>query len=161
MLTGIIPGKLKYIKGNAITPEAGGHRMIVHSVNDKGEWQDKISKSISEKWPRAEQEYKKWYLAQRYFKLGNILDISLKSDTMIVHMISQSEVDNEMCVLSDSLKECLSKVLDLAKYHGSSLHLNKFVEGDAWNTIEEILIDEIVKKGVNINVYEEKDDQDS
>ena len=163
--TGVIPGRLKYMVGDATVPEAGGHRMIIHIVNDEGVWGGGFVSALGKRWPRSHTEYRRWYIARRDFKLGNVLEVNLRSDTTIVHMMAQSgtEPDDEgnPPIRYEALEECLDKVAELANYSGSSVHGPKFGSGLAggdWDEVEELIIECLIKKGINVTIYEIEDE---
>lgn len=161
MLTGIIPGKLKYTTGDATVPAAGGHRMIIHIVNNEGVWGGGFVLALGARWPRSEDEYRRWYVARRDFLLGNIKEVNLRSDTTIIHMMAQEGVEPDEegnpPIRYEALEECLDKVAELALYNGSSIHGPKF-GGVDWDDVEELIIECLIKKGVNVTIYELKNE---
>lgn len=160
MLTGIIPGTLKYVEGDATLPMAGGHRILVHICNDVGAFGAGFAKAVAEKWPAVRNDYKLWYRSQNDFKQGSIQPINVKSDLMVVNMIAQEGLiskDNPTPVNHESVKQCLNKVMLLAKSNGSSVHMPRIgtgLGGSSWNQIEPIIIESLVNKGINVTVYD-------
>lgn len=147
MLTGIVPGRLKKLNGDASLPEAGGHRIIFNLVNDSGEWnQDKFRESLAKRWPLSKLEYRRGYLSQRYFKLGLIQEINIRSDLTVVNAI----VISEQKLNEEAVKSTLIKLAELAKYNGSSVHMN---EDEHWENIAELINECVIGKGINVTLY--------
>lgn len=161
MMTGIIPGTLKFVEADATLPMAGGHRILVHICNNIGAWGAGFVVALAQRWPKTKDEYRRWYYAQRDFKLGNIQEVNLKSDFTVVNMIAQegTGIDDEgnPPIRYEALKQCLDKVADLAKTNGSSVHMPRIgcgLAGSDWSQIEPIVISTLIDKGINVTVYD-------
>lgn len=151
MLTGIVPGRLKKIDSDASLPEAGGHRIIVNFVSTSGNWPEGgFCKNLERRWLAAKNEYRQGYRAQRYFKLGMIQEVNIRSDMTVANVLAY-ELQNEEEVLNiDAVKDGLKNVADLAAYNGSSVHIHK---DESWDNIAELVEDAIIKKGINVTLY--------
>lgn len=155
MLTGIIPGRLKTLNSDASLPEAGGHRIIVNFVSTSGNWPDsEFCKNLEKRWPAAKNEYRRGYHGQRYFKLGMIQEVNIRSDMTVANvLVYESENDSEV-LNEEAVKDGLKNVADLAKYNGSSVHIQK---DEYWDKIAELVDDAIIKKGINVTLYGPED----
>ena len=147
MLTGIIPGRVKFLDGDATLPMAGGHRVLINLVNVNGEWSgDDFSQKLSKRWPIVQSEYRRSYLGQRDFKLGNIQEIRVRSDFSVLNLICIDESGNLV-----DLDECLEKAAVIIKDVGSSVHIPLDYR---WEEIGgEDAVDLLVKKGINVTFY--------
>ena len=145
----------KKADGSAALPEAGGHRIIVNLVSTSGEWPESdFCQELEERWAAAKTEYRRGYYAQRYFKLGMIQEINIRSDLTVTNALV-FEKDGEQDVLNEeAAKKALTAVADLAKYNGSSVHFNK---DKSWDKIAELVEDAIIKQGVNVTLYGPED----
>jgi len=146
----IIAGRLKTVDGDSSLPIAAGHRIIVNLCNAEGMWLDSAS-SVSKRWPQAKQEYNRWYRSQNKFKLGEIQEINTQSDTCIVNILV---CNKELSVDEAALTSCVDKIGNLAVNYSSSVHINNF--DNNWNVIETQLVEKIIKRGINVNVYKKQ-----
>jgi hypothetical protein len=156
MLTGIVPGRLKKLNADASLPEAGGHRIIVNFVSTSGNWpESEFCKNLEKRWSASKSEYRRGYHGQRYFKLGMLQEVNIRSDMTVANVLvyelddSQEETLNE-----EALKTGLKNVADLAKYNGSSVHIHK---DEYWDKMAELVDDAIIKKGINVTLYGPED----
>lgn len=157
----IIPGRLKYVKGDATVPDAGGMRYIVHVCNDVGGFGAGFVNSLKKRWPKVEQEYRAWYRAQTNFKLGEIQIIPVQSDTSVINMIAQHDIkpdeNGNPPIRYDALTKCLDKVgLHIAK-EGGSVHGPRFgagLAGGTWEEVEKIIQNLLILRGINVTIYD-------
>ena len=156
----IIPGRLKYKTGDATVPESAGHRIIVHVCNDVGAFGAGFAKAVAKRWPAVKNKYNLWHRSQNKFIQGEIQEVRVQSDTIVVNMLAQEGLiskENPTPINYDSLKQCLSKAALLAVDNGSSIHMPRIgcgLAGGSWNKIEKIIIDQIIERGVNVTVYD-------
>lgn len=151
----IVPGRLKYITGDATIPESAGMRFIIHVCNASGGWGKGFVLAISKKWKNPEQEYRRWFATQNNFRLGEIQAVQVQSDTSIINMIAQKAFDayakeinawdfaalaakekgeeftQEIPLPVDftALEQCLDKVGELVQKEGGSIHAPRFGAG--------------------------------
>lgn len=166
-------GLLRYVEGDATLPRGGGHRMIIHCVNDEGMWGAGFVQALSKRWLKPEQEYRLWYRSQgegrNKFRLGEIQIVEIQSELAVVNMIGQHgcypDSDGIPPIRYDAIMSCLDKVSEEAKERNSSIHCCRFGAGlasnkaigydeKAWNKIESLLIAFLIKKGINVTVYD-------
>lgn len=155
-----LPGRLKYVKGDATVPQTGAHRMIVHICNVDGGWGAGFVLALSKRWKKPEEEYRRWYRNQTNFKFGEVQEITVQSDISVVNMLAMSydkAGPDGIPVRYDALKNCLKKVATLAKENNSSIHMPRIgcgLGGASWEMVEKIIIEELVSKGVNVTIYD-------
>lgn len=154
-------GTLRFKTGDATTPVSAGHRMIIHVCNDIGKFGAGFSGAISRRWGKVRNEYYRWYKTQHQFRLGNIQEVNVQSDTTIINMIAQKGVKkktNKKDLMDyEALEECLNKVAKLAKEYGSSIHMPRIgcgLCGSSWNKIEPLINKILIEDGLNVTVYD-------
>jgi len=155
-------GHLRYKTGDATVPVSAGHRIIIHICNDVGKWGKGFVLSLSKRWKKPEEEYRRWYRSQNRFLLGEIQEVNVQSDTTIINMIAQHDIksdkDGKPPIRYDALETCLEKVAKIAKYNGSSVHGPKFGCGlggcKDWSIIENIIKKTLISKGINVTIYD-------
>ncbi len=157
----ITPGRFKYTTGDATIPESAGHRLIIHVCNNEGKWGAGFVLALSKRWIKPEQEYRRWFRSRNMFRLGEIQGVNVQSDTTIINMVAQDGVyqkpDGSPPIDYDALEKCLDKVGELASVEGSSVHGPRFgagLAGGDWNKIEKLIIEKIIKRGVNVTIYD-------
>jgi len=151
------PGRLKYKTGDATVPESAGHRLIIHVCNNEGKWGAGFVLAVSKRWIKPEQEYRRWFRSRNMFKLGEIQEVGVQSDTIIINMVAQDGVyqkpDGTPPIDYDALEQCLDKVGELAVREGSSIHMPRIacgLAGGSWDKVEPLIIERIIKRGVNV-----------
>lgn len=154
MLTGIIPGTLKYVEGDATLPSGGGHRMLIHIVNDSGELTGEFADSITKRWPSVKSNYRLWYRSQRNFKQGQIQSINIQSDLTVISMLTQTKCEHEESIVLDHLKNCLNQIAVMAKEFGSSVHISDTdIKSDRSDELKSVIIKSLIEKGINVYIY--------
>ena len=140
----ITPGLFKTVNGDSSQPIHGGHRIIINMCSNSGDWEDN---NTNKRWEKVKTEYKQWFRSQNKFIMGEMQVINVQSDTTVVNMLvlNKNEFDN------DALFKCMDKVGELAKDFVSNVHINK---GSNWAPIESMLVDRIIKRGINVTIYE-------
>ena len=145
-------GKFKTIKGTILAPENSGLRFVL-SINNmlgkpNGEWYNVFDK----KWKRVREDTKGWYNTRTgAYKLGAVNTTAVQSDTWVIHMLCQ---DDKFVTNVTSLKECLKKVCDMAKYEKATIHVSNLLSQSV-PEITELLSNQLVKNGVSVYFYEE------
>lgn len=157
----IIPGTLKYRKGNALFPETAGVKYIVHVCNDIGFFAAGFALAIAKRWPKVKEEYNRWFKTQNNFKLGEVQYIQVQSDMVVVNMIAQHLVGKDEnggpCIRYESLEKCLDKVGEHISKEGGSICSGRFgsgLAGGSWNQIEKIIKEQLIKRGINVTIYD-------
>lgn len=163
-----MPGRVKYIKGDATAPEAGGLRFVLQVNNDEGKYGAGFSGAVGSRWPVVEKEYRKWYRQSanpttERMPLGTIQPITVQSDITVINMIAQKGTvskTNQVPIQYDALETCLKDIGEMAQQEGASIHIPRIGMGLAgckdWTIIENMLIKYFTKRGVNITVYDLK-----
>lgn len=166
-------GLLRYVTGDATLPHGGGHRIIMHCVNDIGKWGRGFVTALSKRWKRPEDGYRFWYRSQSGFKLGEIQMVDIQSDLAVCNMIAQHDIvatkDEDGNIVQpfreEALRSCLKKLAVEAKDRKSSVHAPRLCAGLAagamtgydeatWNVVEKIIKDELIDQGINVTIYD-------
>lgn len=151
--------QIKYIKGNALEPVGEGKKVIIHICNNFGAWGAGFVLAISKKWDLPEREYKSLGKAKQ--KLGNVQFVMVENDIIVANMIAQDGLQMKEFDLPPvhytALDVCLQRVYRLAHTMNASVHLPRIGVGlgkGRWNIIEFLLIDNLIKKDVDVVVYD-------
>lgn len=157
--------KITYVTGDATQPIGDGKKIIVHICNDckPGAWGSGFVIALSHRWKAPEQEYRKWSKQGRWnqipYRLGSVQSIPVEDDIIVVNMIGQKDIhphNGIPPVRYGAIRKCLRKVAKTAQKHGATIHAPKFGSdraGGDWNTIEQIINEELCAKNVPVVVY--------
>ena len=147
----VLKGEFKRRNGSSSMPHAGGHRIIINLCNDSGDVWEKTAATypVEKRWPKCGQEYRRWYLSQYHFKLGEVQEVNVQSDTCLANVIvfqADGSLDEE------ALTKAIDRIGEMAYDYNSSVHIQ---QTQPWDKIEGALIEKIIKRGKNVTVYVE------
>lgn len=159
-------GMLRFVKGDATLPQGSSLRYILQIVNDEGKYGAGFSGALSARWPKVESEYRNWW-RERYgkLKLGDIQTIQVLSDLAVINMVAQHGVvgkDNPKPIDYDALKVCLAKAGNEISEYNAAVHMPRIgcgLAGGEWEKVEKIVEDELLKRSINVTVYDLPDDE--
>jgi O-acetyl-ADP-ribose deacetylase (regulator of RNase III) len=155
-------GTFKFIKGDATQPQGSNMRYILQVCNDVGGYGAGFSGALAKRWPKAESEYRNlWRLKFGKIPLGEIQVIQVLSDLAIINMIAQHGIGEdekgEPPIRYEALKKCLSKAGDeISEYNGTA-HMPRIgcgLAGGDWAKVQQIIDDELIKRNINVVVYD-------
>jgi len=157
---------IKYVIGDATSPQGEGNRMIVHVCNDKGAWGAGFVLALSKKWKNPESSYRAIRPADRI--LGTVQIVLVEPSIYVVNMIAQHDIKATFVpfrkgvtpvppIRYDALLECLKKVAVHAKTLNASVHMPRIgcgLAGGNWYTVERIINEAL--PDVDVIVYDLK-----
>lgn len=142
---------LKFIKGDATSPQAKGMKILPHIVNTENKWGRGYVLAISKRWKQPEIEYHKWASGNGLqgvpFALGSVQFIKVEPYVIVANMIAQKGIKTGSSgppIRYDALITCLKKVLAEAVKLGASIHMPWVgcgLAGGSKNKIQSILQD--------------------
>ena len=158
---------IKYKKGDATTPQGSGKKIIVHVCNDIGAWGAGFVLSLSRRWKKPENEYRKWHRSKFYrykklkipFKLGRVQLVQVEDDIWVANIIGQRHIrpqKNLPPVRYAAIKKGLQFVGQFAQKNNASIHMPRIgcgLAGGKWEEIEKIINSELAKKQIQVMVY--------
>jgi O-acetyl-ADP-ribose deacetylase (regulator of RNase III) len=137
---------IKYVKGDATSPQGDGKKVIAHICNDIGAWGAGFVLALSKKWKHPENVYKSCYRSG--LVLGDIQIATVAQDIVVINMIAQSGIYTKLNdknlppIRYDALERCLEKVNQYCIDYNATLHAPRFgagLAGGDWNEIEKII----------------------
>ena len=147
--------EIKYITGDATSPQGPDTKMLVHVCNDIGVWGKGFVLSVSKKWPQVEKRYREL----KEYELGSIQGIKVSSDIWVVNMIAQRGIRHTKAgspIRYVAVEECLQHVCKAALELKASIHMPRIgsgLAGGKWVVIKRIIIHELCDKGIPVYVY--------
>ena len=154
-----IDGTLSYTNGDVRKPVGDGDKIIVHCCNDIGAFGAGVALAISRKWPVVKRQYLRWYKSKNHFQLGNVQFVEAEEEIIVANLIGQKGIRvAKGCppIRYSAIRQGLKKVVHKAIKDGETVHMPRMGAGLAkghWPTIEAIVKETIVDKGINVFVY--------
>lgn len=153
---------LHYTTGDATAPTGAGPRVICHICNDVGGWGRGFVTAISRRWPQPEADYRAWYAgrANNDFALGRIRLIEVAPGLHVANMIAQSGLRATAAgppIRYEALAACLRQLSAECQRLRAGVHMPRIgagLAGGHWPTIEQIIRDELVARGIEATVYD-------
>jgi len=162
--------QLKYITGDATLP-LSERVIITHCCNDIGGWGAGFVIPLANRYPQSREEYRRWYntsfLGISYvddrdlpveWKLGEAQFVKI-DEGYIVNILGQRSIGfdefGNAPIRYDAIRKGMQTICQEALYENYSVQLPKIgagLAGGNWDIIEQIIIDELVEKGVDTTV---------
>lgn len=152
---------IRLLNGDVLEPRNGGKKIICQLVNDKAvKWGGGVAHKIARRFPDAEEAYSKQVvqIPQRD-RLGRAIFSEASEDLTIASLIGQEGFGPSLFprIRYAALSACLEQVAEYAASVGASIHMPKIGTGSAggdWSTIEELIVDVMVRAGLSVTVYD-------
>lgn len=148
---------IKYLKGDATSPQAKGPKVIAHICNDRGGWGKGFVLAVSKRWDEPEQYYRRWYYSREEFGLGKIQVVEVQPNLWVANMIAQAGYKTGSKgppIRYEALRECLVQLEQEAVDRKASIHMPRIgcgLAGGRWELIEPLI--EETLSSVQVFVY--------
>jgi Macro domain len=154
-------GLLKFVIGDATIPLGSSNRYILQIVNDEGKYGAGFSGALARRWPKVESEYRKWWReCYGNLSLGDIQIIQILSDLVVINMVAQKGIvgpKNPKPIDYSALQKCLEKAGEEISKFNAGIHMPRIGCGlsqGSWCEIEPLIEQELLKRGINVTVYD-------
>ncbi|QFG22835.1 macro domain-containing protein [Actinomadura sp. WMMB 499] len=151
---------VRYIKGDATSPQAKGVKIVAHVCNDLGGWGKGFVLAVSRRWKGPEAEYRAWYRGRDGFALGAVQFVQVERYIWVANMVAQRGIRPSRSgppIRYDALDRALEKVGERALALGASVHMPRIgcgLAGGRWERVEPLVEGRLVERGVSVTVYE-------
>jgi O-acetyl-ADP-ribose deacetylase (regulator of RNase III) len=153
---------IRFLKGDATSPQAKGVKIIAHVCNDRGKWGKGFVKALSARWPEPEQAYRAWHRgrARNDFALGSVQFVQVERHTWVANMVGQHGVrggSRTPPIRYEAVGECLGKVAEKAMELNASVHIPRIgcgLAGGKWERIEPLIARALCERGISVTVYD-------
>jgi O-acetyl-ADP-ribose deacetylase (regulator of RNase III) len=149
------------VHGNVFSPSGSGPKVICQLVNDQAKlWGGGVARVSAKKYPAAQRQFSQWIVQiPRRERLGRVHFATADEDLTIASLVAQEGygASSSPRIRYAPLEQALSAVADFAISHKASVHTPRIGAGQSggtWNTVEEIIRDTLIVKGVRVTVYE-------
>lgn len=152
---------IKYIKGDATSPQSQGNKIIVHICNDIGGWGKGFVMAISKRWKKPENQYREWFKLKIDFELGKVQFVKVEDDLWVANLIGQHKINKDengnAPIRYDAIEEGLKEVALFAKENEATVHMPRIgcgLAGGKWEMVEPIILRTLSDKNVETTVYD-------
>lgn len=153
---------IRYLKGDATSPQSPGPKVIAHICNDLGGWGKGFVLAISRRWPAPEADYRDWHRhrAGNDFGLGAIRLIQVRPDTWVANMVGQHGLRRGSAgppIRYDAVERCLIALATQARSREASVHLPRIgtgLAGGSWPRIEPLIVAALSDQDIPVTVYD-------
>ncbi len=152
---------IRYVHGDVTKPIGDGVKIICQLVNDRAiKWGGGIAKRFARLHPAAEEAFSRAVMpVPTRDRLGQVIIVDLDADVRLASIIAQEGFGASLFprIRYRALQRGLAEVAAAALDAGAGVHMPKIGSGSAggdWGVVEEIVEDELVRKGVQVTVYD-------
>jgi O-acetyl-ADP-ribose deacetylase (regulator of RNase III) len=156
---------IRYLTGDALTPEGSGPKLLVHVCNDIGAWGRGFVLPLAERFPETKRRYLSWAAGNEAppFALGQVQFVPVLPELTVANLIGQHDIARKGQVVDqppvryEAIREGLIRVRAQAQQFGVSVHMPHIgagLAGGDWATTEEIITEELVNHRLNVTVYD-------
>ena len=154
--------EIKYLKGDATSPQAKGNKIIAHVCNDIGGWGKGFVLAVSRRWSEPEKQYREWHRERNAndFGLGAIQTVKVEDYIWIANMIGQRGIktgSKGVPIRYEAVDECLGKLAVETEALNASVHMPRIgcgLAGGKWEKIEPLIIQNLARKDIEVFVYD-------
>lgn len=153
---------IRYLAGDATSPQSPGPKVIAHICNDLGGWGKGFVLAISRRWPEPEADYRAWHRhrAQNDFGLGAVRLVQVRPDLWVANMVGQHGMRRGSAgppIRYDATERCLTTLAAEAQARDASVHMPRIgtgLAGGTWSRIEPLIITALSDRDVPVTVYD-------
>ncbi|MBT2207290.1 macro domain-containing protein [Actinomadura sp. NEAU-AAG7] len=153
---------VRYLKGDATSPQAKGVKIVAHVCNDLGGWGKGFVLAVSRRWKEPEAEYRRWYRerASSGFGLGAVQFVQVEKYVWVANMVAQRGVKRSRRgppIRYEALGRCLEVLGGRAVELEASVHMPRVgcgLAGGKWELVEPLVERHLTERGVEVTVYD-------
>jgi O-acetyl-ADP-ribose deacetylase (regulator of RNase III) len=153
---------LRFVKGDATSPQAKGPKIIAHVSNDIGGWGKGFVVAISRRWKEPERAFRQWHRerAGNDFGLGATQLVQVQPDVWVANMVGQRGIKSGSGgppVRYEAIERCLHTVAGHAAELKASVHMPRIgcgLAGGKWERIEPMIVAALCGRDIPVTVYD-------
>lgn len=155
--------EIKYLKGDATSPQASGVKIIAHICNDIGGWGKGFVLAISKRWAEPEKAYREWHRnrAKNDFSLGAIQIVQVEPYIYVANMVGQRGTktgrSTGVPVRYEAIEVCLEKLTEEAKSLEATVHMPRIgcgLSGGKWEKVEPLILKTLSENDIEVYIYD-------
>ncbi|XVQ11211.1 macro domain-containing protein [Spirillospora sp. CA-255316] len=154
---------IRYLKGDATSPQAKGVKVIAHVCNDLGGWGKGFVLAVSKRWPEPEKAYRAWHRdrARNDFGLGAVQFVQVDPHIWVANMVAQRGIrpskKHGPPIRYEAVDQCLTALAGKAKALDATVHMPRIgcgLAGGTWSRIEPLITTRLTDQGIQVTVYD-------
>ncbi|MFE2012002.1 macro domain-containing protein [Streptomyces sp. NPDC059491] len=154
---------IRYVQGDATSPQAKGVKIIAHVCNDRGGWGRGFVLALSRRWPQPEAEYRRWHRdrARNDFGLGAAQFVRVEPYVWVANLVGQHGTRTARStgapVRYEAIDAALVPLADRALALGASVHMPRIgcgLAGGSWDRVEPLVVGRLADRGIPVTVYD-------
>ncbi|MDL4773649.1 MULTISPECIES: macro domain-containing protein [Thermomonosporaceae] len=153
--------EIRYVRGDATSPQAKGVKIIAHVCNDLGGWGKGFVLAVSRRWPEPEADYRAWHRARARndFGLGAARFVQVEPYVWVANMIGQHGMkagSKGPPIRYEALDRCLEVLGRKAAELEATVHMPRIgcgLAGGRWARVEPLIERRLVEPGIAVTVY--------
>ncbi|MCX4748209.1 macro domain-containing protein [Kitasatospora sp. NBC_01287] len=154
---------IRYLRGDATSPQAKGPKVIAHVCNDLGGWGKGFVLALSRRWPEPEAAFRRWHRerAANDFGLGALQLVQVEPDIWVANLVGQRGIRTGRSsgppVRYPAIDTALARLADPVLALGASVHLPRIgcgLAGGRWEKVEPLITGRLGARGIAITVYD-------
>jgi O-acetyl-ADP-ribose deacetylase (regulator of RNase III) len=161
MSSGATP--IRYLRGDATSPQAKGPKVIAHVCNDLGGWGKGFVLALSRRWPEPEAAFRRWHRARagNDFGLGAVQLVQVERDVWVANLVGQRGIrtgrSSGVPVRYAAIDAALDRLAGPVGELGASVHMPRIgcgLSGGRWERIEPLITARLTDRGIAVSVYD-------
>lgn len=152
---------IKYVHGNVLNPVGGGSKVVCQLTNDQAKtWGGGVARATADRYPFAQEGYSSWFATtKRSARLGQVHFGDVGRGIYIASLVAQEGYGPSLIprLRYVALEQCLQRVSEFCLENNCSVHMPRIGSGQSggsWETVEEIVRETVIPKGVSVTVYD-------
>lgn len=155
---------IRYIQGDATSPQTEGVKIIAHVSNDEGGWGKGFVVALSQRWKLPESEFRAWAKARETnnFGLGATQLVQCEEYIWVANMVGQHGIRRKsdtgpQPVRYEAIEQCLGAVAAKAQELDASVHMPRIgcgLAGGKWEKIEPLILAQLCERDLEVWVYD-------
>jgi O-acetyl-ADP-ribose deacetylase (regulator of RNase III) len=152
---------IRFLKGDATSPQGRGNKIIAHVCNHLGKWGKGFVMALSSRWPQPERSYREWHRdrADNDFGLGAVQFVQVEKYIWVANMVGQHGVRGGRIppIRYEAVAACLRQVCQKARELDASVHMPRIgcgLAGGTWERIEPLIVAALCENDVEVTVYD-------
>ena len=152
---------IRFLKGDATSPQAKGPKLIAHVCNDLGKWGKGFVMALSAL-AGPQRVYREWHRNRGLndFGLGAVQFVQVEHYIWVSNMVAQHGVKGNSRtppIRYEAVEECLGKLAQKAQEMNASVHMPRIgcgLAGGNWERIESLVLKAVCQLDVPVTVYD-------
>lgn len=154
---------IRYLTGDATSPQAKGPKIIAHVCNNRGGWGKGFVLAISKRWPEPEAAYRRWHRERAHndFALGATQLVQVAPDLWVANMVGQHGLKTSRSsgppIRYDAVRQCLHALAAHAARLSAGVHMPRIgtgLAGGRWDRVEPLVVSELTSHDIPVTVYD-------